>query len=101
MMILPIPIGGFIPIEVTQDDIDRGYRSNPEWCPLVLAACRTFGLQPGLIHVNHNLMNICRYWYRLSPEAKKFVVDFDNLGRTGVSPTTVTISDKGVQWFEA
>lgn len=80
-------------ISVTQEDIDRGERSDPYYCPVARATQRATGRHAGVdehtifgrIENGTNSM-----FAELPPEAKEFVEDFDM--RRPVEPFSFEVS---------
>jgi hypothetical protein len=90
-----------ITVSVTEYDILNGERANAYGCPLQIALRKIFPFRK--IFVDYAYVNmsppkpftwaICMRAYKLSEEARQFVVDFDN--RRPVKPCTFTLKKIG------
>lgn len=66
-------------VKVTADDIEKGERGNPCFCPIAQAVRRELDLQvPHLTEVGELCMIVRSATFRLPDTARKFVDDFDS-----------------------
>ncbi len=82
-------------IDVTQEDIDRGRRSDDCYCPIALSVARTLGVMVRVTRRNIYIWDGCNgdgsYLACLPDVAHDFVDAFDRNGAQAVKPFTFEI----------